>query len=183
MRPLVTFGVALALAGATAAGAQSRPGFAGEWSLAPDSSTAARPSVAATGDAAFRRGDMGSGWGSSLTIAQSADSLVVTFTHFSAYDLQPKLRYAYALNGAESVNSITIGHAAAVQRSRIEWNGASLVIRTQHAAPPGPDGKSVTVEVRQALALDGAGRLVIETTRGSVTGGAPTTVRASYNRR
>lgn len=157
--------------------AQSQPSFDGEWVL---SGSIDRPSVAATGDAAFRRGDMGSGWGSPLSITQTADSLIVEFTHFSAYDLQPRLRYAYALNGAESYNRVMIGHTEAVQRSRVEWNGVVMVISTVHEGP-GPPARPVTV--RRTLSLESPTSLAIETTRAAADGTSTNTVRTTYTRR
>jgi hypothetical protein len=150
---------------AQASGAQ-RPDFSGEWVRVVDSA-GIRPSVAATGDAAFRRGDMGSGWGSPFIIRQSADSMVVEFTHFATYDLQPRLRFAFALDGSESRNTIMIGHADSPQRSRVTWRGDTLVIATTFPAPAGADGRPGTTAVRQALALDTDGSLVMETTRES----------------
>ena len=168
------------VAGATA-GAQSRPSFAGDW-VRLDSATTT-PSIAAAGDVEFRTGDMGSGWGSPLTIRQSADSLIVEFTQFSAYDLQPKLRYAYALNGLESRNGIMIGHAESMQRSRVNWNGATLVIVTTHSAPIGPGGRTLNTETRQSLSIRDNGQLLIDTARFGVSGGPPNIVHSAYRKR
>lgn len=162
-----------------AAPAQDRPSFAGEWTRV-DSAPAA-PTRAATGDAAFRTGDMGSGWGSPLTITQTTDSLIVSFVHFSTYDLQPRLRYAYALDGSESRNAIMIGHGEYPQRSRVTWNGATLVITTAHRAPPGVGGAGGAIETRQALSLGPDNTLVIETTRPGAAG--PNVVRTTYTKR
>ncbi|MBK8245871.1 MAG: hypothetical protein IPK85_00435 [Gemmatimonadetes bacterium] len=52
---------------------------------APSRPPGTRPSLA---------GDMGTGRGSPITIAQDAARLVVTFNYFTAYDLQPKVRLA-----------------------------------------------------------------------------------------
>ena len=169
--------VLVALCVSTIAGAQARPAFSGEW-VRVDSAPA-RPTTAATGDGAFRVGDMGSGWGSPLTIRQTGDTLIVEYVHFSTYDLQPKLRYTFSLNGDESVNRITIGHGESVQRSRVRWEGNSLVISTLHPTPP-EVGKSPT-ETRQALTLDADGRLVIETTRPAARG--LNVVRTTYTKR
>jgi hypothetical protein len=170
----------LAAAGAVAiaasAGAQ-RPDFSGDWVQVADTA-ATRPSTAATGDAAFRRGDMGSGWGSSLAVRQSPDQLIVEYPYFSTYDLQPRLRFTFALDGSESRNIVMIGHANSEQRSRVTWNGDSLVITTTFPAPPGTDGRPRTSAVRRVLSLDANGALVIETGR---DGAAP--IRTSYRRR
>lgn len=161
--------------------AQPRPSFAGEWTRI-DSAVFA-PSIAAAGDVAFRVGDMGSGWGSPVTIAQSSDSLIVEFTQFSAYDLQPRLRYAYALNGQESRNGIMIGHAESVQRARVSWNGLTLVIVTTHSAPIGPGGRTVNTETRQSLTVLENGQLLIDTARFGANGGAPNIVHTTYRKR
>ena len=135
--------------------------------------------MAGTGDAAFRVGDMGSGWGSPLFVRQTSDSLAIEFAHFSSYDLQPRLRYRYSLNGAECVNRVTIGHAETTLRSRAGWEGSLLVVTTRYPTPP--EVGSPPTEVRQTLALDSIGRLVIETTRPGAR--APNVVRTTYTKR
>ena len=76
------------------------------------------------------RGDMGSGWGSTLTITQDARQLVVEQALFSRYDLQPPLRFVYALDGSETRNTVMMGHATQVRTSRATWDGAALRITT-----------------------------------------------------
>src|SRR5262245_48758448 len=99
--PLVV-AVALIMATTRTSAAQTRPDLSGIW-VVVDS---ARPSVATVGDAAFRVGDMGSGWGTPLTIAQRTDSLIIEYVLFSNYDLQPPVRTAHAMSGAESRNTL-----------------------------------------------------------------------------
>ena len=98
----------LALLVSAAMAHAQRPDFAGEWVRAEP---ADRPSVAAAGDVGFRRGDFGPGWGSPVTIVQRADSVIVQYVFFGTYDLQPPLRFAYALDGSESPNIVKIGRA------------------------------------------------------------------------
>lgn len=141
------------------AGAQ-RPDFSGEWNRVVDS-TAGRSTVAATGDAAFRRGDTGSGWGASLIIRQTPDSLIVEYQHFGTYDLQPRLHFVYRLDGSESQNTIMIGHADSQQRSRASWSGDTLVVSTTYAAPTAGG----TTTLRQALSIGADGTLTLETSR------------------
>ncbi len=173
-RPLLA---ALVVCGAASGALAQRPDFSGDWVQVQDSASGRR-SVAATGDAAFRRGDMGSGWGSPLAIRQSGIQLVVDHAFFSTYDLQPHLRYVYALDGSESRNSVMIGHATSDQRSTVTWAGDTLVISTLSPSPPGRDGASRTTLMRQALSLDPTGALVIVTSR---EGGS--TVRTTWARR
>ena len=164
---------------ASLAGAQQRPDFSGEWSVADDRA----PSVAATGDAAFRRGDMGSGWGPTIRITQRPDSLILTFVYFATYDLQPPLRFAYAIDGSESRNPIMIGHATSEQRSTLSWQGNTLVITTRHPVPKSVDGRATFAEVRQTLTLESPTSLALETTRTALNGGASTSTKTTYTKR
>jgi len=149
----------------------------GTWVRVDSSAT----SVATTGDAAFRVGDMGSGWGTPLTITQGADSLIVAYDFFSAYDLQPPVRLAYAMNGTESRNSVMIGHATVSQRGRVAVRDSAVVITTVFEAPPEVKARG-GVEMRQVLRLVSPTQLAVETTRPGV-GGAPAIARTIYTRR
>lgn len=162
----------LAVAASTAAAQERHADFTGVWSL--EDSAAVAPSVATRGDASFRVGDMGSGWGSRITLTHEPDRLTVEHVYFSNYDLQPPLRYVYALDGTESINRIMIGHSVSEQRSRAAWQGEVLVITTRYAAPE-MSGSAQIAEVRQSLRMTAPDRLEIETTRIGVNG-APTTV-------
>ena len=142
--------------------AQGRPDFTGEWTRA-DSAMEQR-SVASVGDAGFRTGNMGSGWGSPLTVRQQQTQLVVEYAFFSTYDLQPRLKFTFALDGSESRNAVMIGHTESVLRSRTAWRGDTLVITTQYVAPDG----APEALVRQAISLASPTSLVVETTRGAV---------------
>jgi hypothetical protein len=150
--------------------AQARPDFSGEWTRVD--STEQR-SVAAVGDASFRVGNMGSGWGSPLTLRQQGGELVVEFAHFGTYDLQPRLRYVYSIDGSESRNAVMIGHAESVLRSRATWSDSTLVIT---AIYPGPERG--TTEVRTALTLESPTSLLVETTRG----GSAVVTRTRYRK-
>ena len=142
------------------ASAQARPDFSGDWVRAD---SAEQRSVATAGDAGFRVGTMGSGWGSPLTLRQAANRLVAEFAFFGTYDLQPRLRFSYTLDGSESRNAVMIGHAESVLRSRTAWKGDTLVITTEYSAPAGASD----AVVRQSLSLASATSLVIQTSRGA----------------
>jgi hypothetical protein len=161
---------------ATSASAQ-RPDFSGTWTRA-DSGQGGR-GVAATGDAAFRRGDMGSGWGSPIAITQTSDRLGVEVTWFSTYDLQPKLKFSYALNGTESRNVVMIGHADSDQRSTASWSGDTLVIVTKFRAPA---GVQASPDLRQSIYLDAAKNLTVASRRAGADG-APNVISATYTKR
>lgn len=164
---------------ASLAQAQQRPDFSGEWSATDDRAT----SVATAGDAAFRRGDMGSGWGSTIRITQRPDSLILTYVFFAPYDLQPPLRFAYAMDGTESRNTVMIGHATSEQRSTVSWQGSALVITTRHPVPKSADARVGSAEVRQALTLESPTSLVVETTRVGINGAAATSTKTAYTKR
>lgn len=169
--------IAGALGSASVIGsAQARPDFTGDWVIT-DSAPEAR-SVAAVGDAGFRTGNMGSGWGSPLTLRQQANQLVVEYAFFSTYDLQPRLRFTFALDGSESRNAIMIGHAESVLRSRVAWRDSTLVITTIY-----PGQAVAATEVRQVFSLASPTSLIIETTRAGMINGSPTVTRASYVKR
>ena len=174
----VTLSLAIAVSVAAPAYAQ-RHVLSGTWVLRPDSTAARR--VAATGDAAFAKGDMGIGWGSPLTIVQTPARLNVTFDAFTAYDLQPKVHFAYALDGTESRNAVVMS-GAPPSRSIVAWQDSALVITTTFTAPAGVNPAPGALEVRQTLALDATGRLTIQSRRLSANG-AVNTVIATYTRR
>ncbi len=168
--------IALSTTASMSAVAQQRPNFSGEWTRVEQ---ADRPSVAAAGDAAFPSGSMGSGWGSPITIRQDSSRIVIEYPVFSAYDLQPPLRFVYALNGSESLNSVMIGHAASQQRSRAVWRDSTLVITTTYPTPEVAAG-STTAEVRQVLTLASPSSLIVETTRTGVPGAPASMVRTLF---
>jgi hypothetical protein len=124
---------------------------------------------------------MGSGWGPTITIAQTAALLTVEYAFFGRGDLQPPLKFAYALDGSETKNSVMMGRGQQLQTSRTAWDGAKLTIATLHTFA-GPDGKPMTVEVKQTLSLESPTLLVVETTRAGVLGGPATTTRSVYRK-
>jgi hypothetical protein len=171
----------LLIVGGQATYAQSPP-ISGVWERVWTSDAQRTPSTATRGDGTFVTGDMGDGWGWStpVTITQHADSLVVEYVFFSAYDLQPPVRLAYALDGTESRNTLMIGHASVTQRARIQRRDTGLMIVATYPIPAGVGG--APAEVRQTLSLDATGRLVVETSRDGGAGRRDTT-RTIYARR
>jgi cyclophilin family peptidyl-prolyl cis-trans isomerase len=144
-------------------------GFSGTWNRVDPGE---QRNVAAVGDAAFRVGDMGSGWGTPLTIAQRADSLIVEHVFFGAYDLQPPVRMAYAPNGAESVNDVILSHSTTRVKGRATQSSDALVITDLYPSPTGQ-----ATEVRHTLTLESPNTLMVEVARGS------NRTRTTYTRR
>lgn len=170
----------------TTAAAQQRPDFSGVW-VAP----AERPAGPA-GDARapsggmgaqFAIGNMGSGWGSPVTIDQGAERLTVEYQFFIAYDLQPPFRFIYALDGSETRNSVMMGRGVQEQHANVSWAGNTLVITTRHAFANPHDGTPMVAEVRQALTLESPTSLAVETTRVGVLGGPTTSTKTIYTKR
>ncbi len=178
--------VILALAAVSAAG-QARPDFSGRWTSEPDPATAPPPGQRGAGGGGGgqrgggARGDMGSGWGPTIAITQEAARLTVEYVFFSRGDLQPPLRFVYALDGSESQNSVMMGRGIQVQTSKTAWNGDRLVITTVHTFAD-PSSRPQTQTVTQTVSLDSATSLVVETTRAGVMGGPPSTTRTVYRK-
>src|SRR5262249_52047932 len=113
---------------AVAATAQTRPDFSGRWTSEP--SPAGDGQRNACGE---RIGDMGSGWGPNITIAQSGEGMGVEYLFFALGDMQPPLRFVFALDGAETRNSVMMGRGIQAQTSKTAWEGDKLVITTTHS--------------------------------------------------
>jgi hypothetical protein len=154
----------------TAPTAQAPADFSGQW-------TAQAPA-----ESKPPRGDMGSGFGSPIAISQDARQLVIDQTLFSRYDLQPPVRYAFALDGSESKNAVMIGHATQIRTSRAAWDGTALRVTTSYPAVDPGSGKAFTTDVTYRLSLESPATLVIEATRAGVLGGKPTTTRTVYQK-
>ena len=124
---------------------------------------------------------MGSGWGPTITITQNATQLTVEYAFFGRGDMQPPLKFTYALDGSETKNSVMMGRGTQAQVSKTAWDGARLVITTVHTFA-GPDGKPMTSEVKQTLSLESPTSLVVEAVRAGVLGGPATTTRTVYRK-
>jgi hypothetical protein len=169
--------IALVALSAISATAQTRPDFSGRWTSEP--SPAGDGERGARGE---RIGDMGSGWGSSITITQTAERMTVEYMFFVRGDMQPPLRFVFALDGAETKNSVMMGRGIQAQTSKTAWEGDKLVITTTHSFGRPETDQSLTSEVKQTLALESPTSLIIETTRSGVLGGPSSTTRTVYRK-
>ena len=168
------FGVCALVLLATTATAQTRPDFSGRWTVAPE------PSAAAGRGGSQVSGTMGSGWGGEITITQDAATLTVERAQFSQYDIQPPMRFTYALDGSDSRNTINMGRGPQEQVSKAAWREPSLVISTRYPFNNPQNGKAETIDVQQELSLDASGSLVITTTRIFQPAGPPSTTTTKY---
>ena len=158
------------------------PDFSGRWTLeAP--TVAATPAVPGKPAVTAAPGDMGSGWGSTITIAQDAKRLSVEYVVFSRYDLQPPLTLTYPLDGSEGQNKlVTMGRGEQIESSRTRWDGQVLVIVTTSRVTDRGAGQPFTTEVTRKLWLESPTALVVEVTRAGVLGGQASTTRSVYRK-
>lgn len=161
--------------------AQPPPDFSGRWTLDTPvvATTAAVPGTPA---AAAAPGDMGSGWGPTITIAQQEKQLSVEYTFFSRYDLQPPLRFTYPLDGSEGRNVVMMGRGEQIESSRARWNGPTLIITTTYQVADRAAAKPFTAELTRQLSLESPTTLVVQVTRAGVLGGPPSTTRSIYRK-
>ena len=172
--------IAFVLSAVGASLAQAPVDFSGRWTI-PAPAPGAAPALGAAA-VATSSGDMGSGWGSPLTITQDASRLSVEYTVFSRYDLQPPFVFVYALDGSESRNAVSMGRGTQSESSRASWNGTTLTITSTFAvADPGiPRGTTITVT--RKLSLESPTTLVVESTRSGILGGPATSARTVYQK-
>ena len=166
---------------ATALLAQAPADFSGRWTLdAP--AIASTPAVPGTPAAAAAPGDMGSGWGATITIAQDASRLTVEYAVFSRYDLQPPLTFKYPLDGSVGRNAVMMGRGEQIESSRAQWNGQALIIITTFDVADRGVGKPLTAEITRKLWLESPATLVVEVTRAGVLGGPASSTRSVYRK-
>ena len=161
--------------------AQPPTDFSGRWTLdAP--SIVTTPAVPGTPAAAAAPGDLGSGWGSTITVSQDTKRLSVEYAVFSRYDLQPPLTFTYPLDGSDGRNTVMMGRGEQIESSRARWDGQTLIIVTTfHVADRGA-AQPFTVELTRKLSLESPTTLVVEATRAGVLGGPASTTRSVYRK-
>jgi hypothetical protein len=170
--------------------AQTRPDFSGRWTSTPEPTPApsgggqtgpGRDGAAGRQQTNPASGDMGSGWGTTINITQDAGRLKVEYEFFTRGDMQPPLSFVYALDGAETINSVMMGRGIQAQTSKTSWEGDKLIITTTHAFDKG-EGQATKIEVRRMLSLESPTSLIVETTRSGVLGGPVSTSRTVYRK-
>src|SRR5262245_12375413 len=167
-------GTFMTLAFATGAPAQTKSDFSGRWTVAPPPQEAERGGTP--------RADMGSGWGNTITLTQTATALTLEWVIFTRGDLQPPLTFVYSLDGSERTNAFMMGRGTEKQISRASWDGGKLVITTKQSFPNLVEGQTVETVVTRTLTLESPTTLVVETTRNGVLGGNASTTRTTYTK-
>ena len=155
---------------------QAKTDFSGRWTSEPDPAT----TPARGGGPA--RGDMGSGWGSPITITQDGARLTVEYAFFGRGDMQPPLKFLYALDGSETKNSVMMGRGIQVQTSKTAWDGDKLIIVTVHTFAHPETNEPMKIEVKQTLSLGSPTSMTVETTRSGVLGGPPSVTKTVYKK-
>ena len=153
--------VALAFAAVSTAMAQSKPNFAGKWTLVPDPNAAANP--------AGTRGRGFGGLGQNPVVTQDEKTLTVVST-----TQMGEMKTVYNLDGSESKNPLTFGENTIDRVSKVKWDGAKLVIATTMNV------QGNAIESTQTWSLDASGALVVEST--SSIGGTPTTTKSTFKK-
>ena len=165
---------AIALSLTVSAAAQPLPDFSGRWIAVPE--------PAATGGGNLAAGPLGSGWGNEVTLTQNATTLTVERAQFSAYDMQPPMRFSYALDGSENRITLNVGRGAQEMAVRTSRQDDSLVITTSYHVSLPDDGRPATVEMKQVLSLEAPGSLVVTTTLTGLKGGTSSTSTTRYKK-
>ena len=159
------------------------PDFSGTWSTA-SASSAPPPLVAAPATVPA----LGSGWGDRISIVHKGNRLDIERVFFVPRELQPVMRYRYALDGSETANAQQLGRSGPPPTARTAWDGNRLVITTLYPFQDPADGRWRAQTVTQTMWLQPSAAspfepsLVVETTRGSALGGPPSTNRTVYSK-
>jgi arylsulfatase len=182
-RPVATYGRSDRTTLGPRSDALPNPDFTGSWS------TAVLSSAPPTGQSGRSRvPTLGSGWGDKISIVHTPEDLEVERVFFLPREIQPAVKYRYALDGSETENAVTMGRTGPAPISTTAWDGNRLVITTRYPLQDPDDGRWLTSEVTQTLWLQPAAgtpwepSLVIETRRGGVLGGRPSTNRTVYTK-
>jgi hypothetical protein len=158
-RALSAFVVLTMVAGAVAMTAQSKPNFAGKWTLVPDPNAPA---------------PTGRGRGGGLGDVFSAEQTDKTLTVVTTNPQIGEVKAVYNLDGSESKNPISFGGQSVDRVSKVKLDGAKLVISTT------TNFNGNAAESTQTWSLDATGNLLVETT--SNFSGTPTTTKATYKK-
>jgi hypothetical protein len=173
--------VSSAILSTVALSAQLPADLSGRWTLeAP--AVASTPAVPGTPASVAAPGDMGSGWGTTITIAQEPGRLRVEYPIYSRYDLQPPLRFVYPLDGSEGRNSVMVGRGEQVESSRAHWDGAVLTIVTTIRVVDRGATTPFSATMTRKLWLESPTTMIVEVTRSGVLGGPASTTRSIYRK-
>jgi hypothetical protein len=149
--------------------AQTKPSFAGSWTLNQEKSDPA-PARGGGGGGGGRGGGRGGGVAAQMSIKQTAAELTIDRTMG-----QGNQTSVYKLDGTESTNSTGFGDA----KSKAAWDGSKLVITTNQTMQGRGGGDPISIEVKETYSMDG-GVLTVERTQ--TTPGGTNTRKLVYDK-
>lgn len=159
------------------------PDFSGAWSTQlPD----ARSPIGRQQQAPVPT--LGSGWGEKISIIHKSGFLEVERVVFQPRELQPPIRYRFALDGSKTEQSISMGRTGKPGVATAAWDGDRLVLTTVAPFQDPRNGQWLEHKLTQTLWLQPAALtpfeplLVVETSREGVLGGLPSTNRTIYSK-
>ncbi len=166
---------AVALLGVAGA-AQPLPDFSGRWTAVPPEGGGGRGGPVAAAP-------FGSGWGTEFTLVQNETTLTVERAQFSQYDMQPPMRFTYALDGSENRITYNMGRGVHEILARASRQDSTLAITSTYRFSAPKDGRPAALDVKQVLSLDASGSLVVATTLNGLDGepGSTSTTRYKKN--
>ena len=159
------------------------PDFSGTWSTSKVSSAAPTGRAAALPTAT-----LGSGWGNKISIVHKKDEVEIERVFFTPREIQPLIKYRFAIDGKVTENPINMGRTEPAPTSKCSWDGNRFIITTTYSFKDPESGNWFKSEVTQTLWLQPATGtpfepvLVVETTRGPALNGKASTTRTYYNR-
>lgn len=163
--------------------ALANPDFSGAWSTAELSTVSVINRVDKP-----KTPSLGSGWGEKISILHKSDILEIERVVFIPREMQPLVKYTYALNGTATHHSINMGRSLKPAVSHSEWKENRLVITTLFPYQHPKNGAWLEAKMTQTLWLEvptstpWEATLIVETSREGVLGGMSTTNRTVYTK-
>jgi arylsulfatase len=163
--------------------AMPSPNFSGTWSTTVLKSSSPRRGLDAEPIAS-----LGSGWGDKISVIHTDDQLEIERVIFVPREIQPPLRYRYALDGSKSEHIVNIGRTGPPPTSTSRWDGDRLIITTEYPFQNPKDNTWMKGRVIQTIWLQYAKgtpwepSLIVETTREGVLNGITSTNRTTYSK-
>jgi hypothetical protein len=131
---------------------------------------------------------LGSGWGEKISIIQRLNTFEVERVVFMPRELQPLVKYKFALDGTPTENVINIGRGRESIVSTAKWEENRLIITSFYPYQDPKNGKWHKSKLIQTIWLEDAINapwepiLIVETHREGVLGGISSINRTVYNR-
>lgn len=131
---------------------------------------------------------LGSGWGEKISIIQRSNTFEVERVVFMPRELQPLVKYKFALDGTPTENVINIGRGRESIVSTAKWEENRLIFTSFYPYQDPKNGKWHKSKLTQTIWLEDAVNapwepiLIVETHREGVLGGISSINRTVFNR-